>query len=74
MRRGAGGELVIKKKAIKLFIFSYSDYSLSFSGREMEEDPFFTDSEFSGSERLLSMSREDRKSSARPQIAETVNR
>ncbi|KAF4070443.1 hypothetical protein AMELA_G00285550 [Ameiurus melas] len=40
---------------------------------EMEEDPFFTDSEFSGSERLLSMSREDRKSSARPQIAETVN-
>ncbi|XP_053480209.1 FHF complex subunit HOOK interacting protein 2B [Ictalurus furcatus] len=40
---------------------------------EMEEDPFFTDSEFSGSERLLSISREDRKSSARPQIAETVN-
>ncbi|MCJ8735377.1 hypothetical protein PDJAM_G00246390 [Pangasius djambal] len=40
---------------------------------EMEEDPFFTDSEFSGSEHLLSLSREERKSSAHTQIAETVN-
>ncbi|KAK2840660.1 hypothetical protein Q7C36_012239 [Tachysurus vachellii] len=40
---------------------------------EMEEDPFFTDSEFSGSERLLTLSREDRKSGAHTQIAETVN-
>lgn len=54
-----------------LSLFSYSD---SLSHREMEEDPFFTDGEFSGSEHLLSLSREDRKSSARTPIAETVNR
>ncbi|MCI4381276.1 hypothetical protein PGIGA_G00249640 [Pangasianodon gigas] len=40
---------------------------------EMEEDPFFTESEFSGSEHLLSLSREERKSSTHTQIAETVN-
>ncbi|XP_017324127.1 FHF complex subunit HOOK interacting protein 2B isoform X1 [Ictalurus punctatus] len=52
---------------------SGADLEFLEESEEMEEDPFFTDSEFSGSERLLSMSREDRKSSARPQIAETVN-
>ncbi|XP_060787215.1 FHF complex subunit HOOK-interacting protein 2B [Neoarius graeffei] len=40
---------------------------------ELEEDPFFTESEFSDSEHLLSLSREERKSSAHTQIAETVN-
>uniref|UniRef100_A0A8B9KZT0 FHF complex subunit HOOK-interacting protein C-terminal domain-containing protein n=1 Tax=Astyanax mexicanus TaxID=7994 RepID=A0A8B9KZT0_ASTMX len=40
---------------------------------ELEEDPFFTDSEFSGSESLLSLSRDERRSSTRTQIAETVN-
>ncbi|XP_072538616.1 FHF complex subunit HOOK-interacting protein 2B [Salminus brasiliensis] len=40
---------------------------------ELEEDPFFTDSEFSGSETLLSLSRDERRSSSRTQIAETVN-
>uniref|UniRef100_A0AAR2LS49 FHF complex subunit HOOK-interacting protein C-terminal domain-containing protein n=1 Tax=Pygocentrus nattereri TaxID=42514 RepID=A0AAR2LS49_PYGNA len=42
---------------------------------ELEEDPFFTDNEFSGSEPLLSLSshRDERKSSSRTQIAETVN-
>ncbi|KAI5622119.1 protein FAM160B2, partial [Silurus asotus] len=40
---------------------------------ELEEDPFFTDSEFSGSEQLLSLSREERKSGAHTQIAEAVN-
>ncbi|KAM9475071.1 FHF complex subunit HOOK-interacting protein 2B isoform 1-T1 [Clarias gariepinus] len=40
---------------------------------EMEEDPFFTDNEFSGPERLLSLSREERKSSTHTEIAETVN-
>uniref|UniRef100_A0AAR2JK00 FHF complex subunit HOOK-interacting protein C-terminal domain-containing protein n=1 Tax=Pygocentrus nattereri TaxID=42514 RepID=A0AAR2JK00_PYGNA len=42
---------------------------------ESECDPFFTDNEFSGSEPLLSLSshRDERKSSSRTQIAETVN-
>ncbi|XP_066500882.1 FHF complex subunit HOOK-interacting protein 2B [Hoplias malabaricus] len=40
---------------------------------DLEEDPFFPDSEFSGSESLLSLSREERRSSSRTQIAETVN-
>lgn len=57
------------------FIFSHFKLFLFvFSNREMEEDPFFTDNEFSGPERLLSLSREERKSSTHTEIAETVNR
>ncbi|KAG7332026.1 hypothetical protein KOW79_003860 [Hemibagrus wyckioides] len=52
---------------------SGNDTEFMEESEEMEEDPFFTDSEFSGSEHFLTLSREDRKSSTHTQIAETVN-
>ncbi|KAF7694897.1 hypothetical protein HF521_006620 [Silurus meridionalis] len=50
-----------------------ADSEFLVESEELEEDPFFTDSEFSGSEQLLSLSREERKSGAHTQIAEAVN-
>ncbi len=56
------------------------DFSLCFSIRELEEDPFFTDmyedSGFGGQEPLLSLPsvRERRNPSAHAQVADIVNR